>query len=887
MAVDPRFQPYLTKLISGLFAVFPAGQDSAFGIHGWAETLNMLTAAVMDARDTIVANFAASDGSINGHTDGKVAEVQTHITNVEATLRAAIAGGAGTPIDVDKIVAALAGVQSWLKAITDALTAQTQHSGEQQIEDVSAAIDENAQAAREQFKPLMEAFDFTDTRWLDGVAGAFAGEGGQWQRYANAAWKLLIVTAQTLGPVLAPAIIAEAIEHFPLLATKFADYGETVARGIADGINVLHRPMEVVIETSASAILRNLQDEVFNIGQTNPGNVDHAAARLLAIAGGYGMSAHIVAAAAEKIHQGKHLGFPQLAAYLADAASFGKIAQNTVGAQIEAALRSPARRRALAQFRSELPDPFSFIEQWYDRTVADVEFAGYFREQGWSEEAVGRQSQSAFRKASPREMAMVFEDGEVDAAWGLRMLQRHGFNDDDAAFLFKGILSRAAKSLRQEYVTAIVSNVTDGVYDTERAAGFLRTIGVSEPNINTHLAAAGHKQYHREVTQRATALVDAHVMGATTEEEMFASLAALGLSDRERLHRLSVARIKRGAKVFVKAQSQQAAAETRMRADETKAALAAFHRFIIDEAGLRQNLLAIGIDPAEVDATVQLAVVEREPVPKLGSVLSPAAQLEDEQKIQRQTVTELQRRGIIGQAEAAAQLELLGLSPDAARLEAALTAARLVPPVTPAAPPTPTQLQREEVTARTTGAIDLFKQGLTDAVTLRADLIRAGNPDALADAIVAREVDRRAADRARAVHQANSIEFRREQVAERNAATTAFRDGALNEAGLTQTLLAIGFDAVTATAIVDREKTLKATRDELRAQRAATTEANRVLHADQQAGVFGFRTGKLNADELEQWLVDVGTPPDEAAALRRREELRAKAPTSRSVAPAP
>ena len=880
MAIDPRFQPYLTKLLAGLFAVFPPGQDSGLGIHGWGETLNFLTAAIMDARDAVTANEAGIATAVNAHGDTNTNAVRTQLTSATSQLLTAIAGGALSQAQIDAIVAAIGGLQAWLQAIASALTAQNAADEAGAVDDVRDAIIDESQQSRDAFKPLFDALKVDTPQLQKALDDIYAGEAGKW---VTALPKWLQFVGAILGdtaPIWAPGLIAEAIEHFPALATQFGDYGQTVAHGIAEGINVLHRPMEVVIETSASVILRNLQDEVFNIGQTNPGNVDHAAARLLAIAGGYGMAAHLVAVAAEKLVGTKHLGFPQLAAYLADAASFGKIAGNTVGAQIEAALRSPARRRALAQFRPELPDAGSFIEQWYERGVSDAEFLGFFREQGWSEEAVGRQSQSAFRKASPRELAMVFEDGEIDPAWGLRMLQRLGFNDDDAAFLIKGVLSRAAKSIRQEYVTAVVANITDGVYDTERAAGFLRDIGVSEPNISMHVGAAQHKAYHREVTQRATALVDAHVLGATTEEELFASLAALGLSDRERLHRLSVARIKRGAKVFVKAASTQAAAETRMRAEETKAALAAFHRFIIDEAGLRENLLAIGIDPAEVDASVQLAVVEREPVPRLGSFLSPAAQLEEQQKVQRQTITELQKKGVIGESEAAGQLAQLGLSPDAARLDARLTAARLVPPELPAAGLTPTQLQREEISARTTGAIDLFKQGLTNAATLRADLIRAGNPAELAEAIVARELDRRAADRARAANRDAATEFRREQVAERDAATAAFRSGTLDETGLLETLLAIGFTAPVAASIVEREKTLKATRDEQRAARAASTEADRVLRADQQAGILAFRAGKLSADELEQWLLDVGTPADEAAALRRREEARKKAPAS-------
>jgi len=160
------------------------------------------------------------------------------------------------------------------------------------------------------------------------------------------------------------------------------------------------------------------------------------------------MAAHLVAIGCREGFGAKHLGFPQLAAYLADAASFGKDRR-------EHGRRSDRSRPSLAprggaRWRSSgpsCPTPGSFIEQFFERTCPTPSSWVFFREQGWSEEAVSRQTQSVYRKASPREMAMVFEDGEVDPVWGLRMLQRHGFNDDDSGFLFKGILSRAAKSL--------------------------------------------------------------------------------------------------------------------------------------------------------------------------------------------------------------------------------------------------------------------------------------------------------------------------------------------------------------------------------------------------------------------------------------------------------
>ena len=61
------------------------------------------------------------------------------------------------------------------------------------------------------------------------------------------------------------------------------------------------------------------------------------------------------------------------------------------------------------------------------------------------------------------------------------------------------------------------------------------------------------------------------------------------------------------------------------------------------------------------------------------------------------------------------------------------------------------------------------------------------------------------------------------------------------------------------------------------------SESARVLKADQDAAIFAFRRGLLDADGLEQELVNAGTEATLAAAMRRREELRPRA-TPRAAA---
>ena len=865
----------ITQFLQSVYRVnVPPPPHAQLGVLDGLEVFNLLLSAITGARDELgnVIRYE-SEPVVNANTNARTSELGARAEQIFTSLTNQIAGAAGAPADPN-LIAALQRIGDFILFLFKEQTGDRGVGIPGTIDDLNQTIFDVSQKGDDLEKPISEAFTASD-ELVAAADRAFLGQGGAWQALLSPGlWRAVIAVVKTVGPTLAPALVFEVIEHFPRLAGLLEDAATTMATAFGEALNRLHRPMEAVIQAGAGAVLRELQDEMFNLGQTNPDNVDAAAARLLSIAGGFGMSAHLAAVTAEKIHPTKHLGFPQLAAYLADAASFGKISNNSVGAQVEAALRSPARRRALAQFRPELPDAGSLLNMLYWRQLADFEFRNFYREQGWSEADVDRIAASAFRAASPREMAMVFEDGEIDEPWALTMLQRAGFNDEDAPRLVRGVVSRAQKTVRQAFIGAVTANASSGIYSSEQAAGYLRAFGLSEPLVQSNLEIEAHKRLHTEVGEVVTALIAAHVMGATTDDELLANFAALGLDARTQSHHLSVARIKRGAKVFAATEASTQAEENRARRDETAAALAAFRRFTIDQAGLEQTLVAIGVSATEAAALVDLAAAQREPTVTLGTILSPGAELQKERQVKMQELLTLVERRQLVPAEATAQLVALGFSPALASSEVGLVAARLVKPPDVAKPPTATEVQRAQQRDLTTAAVDLFRSGLSSSSTLRSSLLSAGYTPASADAIVTREVDRLAAEQFRKQQQLALAESGKAQKAVVAEAVAAFRIGTLDASGLEQTLVAAGESPTVAAATVSREQSLETTRTTRQDQSAAKLEAARVLQADQDAAVFAFRHGVLTADELEQELVDVGTEPALAHAMRLREVAR-------------
>ncbi len=466
------YGPTVDELYAALWGVYTSHgepQENPLGQLNTANfSQNLMIRLATVVRDSMAAALQWDKGVVDptkipATLQSLARDAQTYFN----ALSTQIAGGSGQ----DPIVeSALTAIASALNALVNQTAQHPADADASQISDVNATLFDAAARAEDLQRPISEAFKFDDPAVLQWLAEGDAGAGGQ---PPVALGVLLRSVGQILwrsSPVWGPAAIAEVLEHFPALASLFESYATTAARAFADGLNTLHRPMEAVIEGSALAILRGLNDELFQFGQTTPENVDQAAARLLAIAGGFGMASHLVAIATEKTIGTKHLGFPQLAAYLADAASFGSIARNSVGAHVEAALHAPARRRALAQFRSELPDAASLTESFFARVIGEETFRQWFREHGWDDQAIANHQVSVYRKATAREMALVFEDGEVDETWALGMLQRHGFNDDDSNRLVKGVITRGTKTLRQEFITAVLANADEGIYAPDQAA---------------------------------------------------------------------------------------------------------------------------------------------------------------------------------------------------------------------------------------------------------------------------------------------------------------------------------------------------------------------------------------------------------------------------------
>lgn len=764
-----------------------------------------------------------------GQLQGQVGAVSEQLDAAQTRILAAITGGQGA--GMDEVVRELAFIRSTLAFGNETLFqqfAELNFNANNQlypllnllIDRVGTGLGGLNTSLRDALAtfvanlgPILEDVtkDFTGDRaqLLPALERIEAGQGGAWTKLLPIVWRGLVYALKTGGPIVAPSLAIEGLEHFPRLRQSLGTVGAMFGQGLVAGIETLHGPLRATMGALTTLIFAELERELATMGESSEGNVLATASKLLGTAASLGASAHLASLAAENIAPLKHMGFGLFGAFLADLSGFEGIARNSIGVQFETALREPARRRANRIHRPNLPGSGQMDQLFLERLIAPEELADYYRTQGWPEPFIARWIRALPVEATARDLATVFEDGDVDPLWAQDHLRQRGFTDEDAFRITEGLRGRAVKSFRGQAVAALVANYADGLLEESALVGALRALRHSDEAAALILLSAQHRRVNAEAEQTRTLLESAAATGAISVEEVGASMAAFGYDARAQEQAMHRARLRLGVQLFREESSELRAAVRRAQQNSITAAMEQFRRFQLDAGGLAGFLRQVGIKDDEVDALVALAVVRRQPVPRLPAVLTPEAELQEALRVERDRILELTRKGLMDEAAAFSALVALGLDPRLARAEAQLAAQRRAPPLDVLRPPSLEEIEDARQRALADAAVARFREGLLSPGGLTAALRAAGIAVAVATAITEREVARAQAELVREGRADAERELREQRNAQEAAAVAAFRAGRLDAGGLLQNLVGLGIPRATAQAIVDREITVQ------------------------------------------------------------------------------
>jgi hypothetical protein len=661
-------------------------------------------------------------------------------------------------------------------------------------------------------------------QWADTVRFFIEGVGkgpDQWKENLSAAITngMLPVfegVVGSIGPVISALINVIAV---------------TVERGAEIAVEPIQRGLTGPLEKFFDTYRRNIQVS----DAIRPEDTSTLAVAQFGEAMRFGVTAHMVALLCELCHPLKHLGLPQLAAGMVDAAAFGPIIGATIGTRIRVGLGRASELDARRTFRTTWPDIRTCEQMFLEGAMTRDAYAERLRYEGWPEHyiemylAMGEDEALAvpYREPNARELGILFEDVDVTEDWVLNMLRQQGYYIKDAEQILNGVQLRATKSFRQGLISELLSAYEDGLLYEQDFRDRLAPLHLREQTIRLLLDRSNLGLAHKQATRMAAVhrtLVENDVIPL---DQYRVSLRALGYIDSQVEIEASLVDAKRRGKLLKDELRQEEAAFRKLQEETVRMYEERIRRGLSTPEEYQQVLLQLGFEDQLASATAELARVRQKPVLQLPTAMTPEAQAQRVRELLQKEILVRVTAKTIDPGLAGLNLLAMGLTKEEAEAQVRLAMARIPPEPAAGEKPEDTPEQREARRIRTNEAITRYAAGELDDAGLRAALVAAGNADQVVDATVSREaterritVNRTAADaqaRAATTAQQATAKAQAAAVAERDAVLEeikrlqrdiileAFRKGALTAEEATLGLREVGYDVETADLLVTRE----------------------------------------------------------------------------------
>lgn len=487
-------------------------------------------------------------------------------------------------------------------------------------------------------------------------------------------------------------------------------------------------------------MVESVKERLERAGPIGPGGQGEVAKDLLGQAFTFGVGAHITASAVELLMPLKHLGLPQIAAFMADLAGFGGIAAAQLGPLVAAGIKRPAEWEANEIFRSNLPAVRDAKQFVLERIIGLDDYRAILRWNGYPEEWVEAYVAEVWEEPSLRELSTVVDDTPVDEDWLRVKVRETGLSDEDVELFLAGLQRRANKSVRQAYMSSLQSAFRDGLLEEGELEGELERL-----NLNLE---ARELIRRRAILERRRELTDLweRAFRVQAENEVMdlddyrMALRSLGLSEDRVAVLVAVGDATLRGRF---AREERADLKRLIREDQaTRVQLAreAFRRGRVTQDQLFAMLVSVGIEERQADAMVALEAVRVQPVPRGPAVLTLEAQRERENELIRDAALVAFREGKVDEAALVRVLSSLGIPQRELEALVTLELARKDKPKPVVVREDPATVRARQL--KTEAAIFDFRAGKISLELLRIRLTEAGHPPVVVEAFVERELAR-------------------------------------------------------------------------------------------------------------------------------------------------
>jgi hypothetical protein len=556
--------------------------------------------------------------------------------------------------------------------------------------------------------------------------------------------------------------------------------------------------------------LEDYQLELTHTGEMTPDAVPALGADAFAAALKFGVTAHALAVAAETVPVFKHLGLPQLAAGLVDAAAFGPIINNTIGRDINVGLGRAKEYEARERWRTVWASPRDYEAAWLKRQVTTEAYRRRLQYEGWREFEIDAwlgpdgdaENAVPWREPNPRELGILFEDVSIDEAWVLKMLRRQGYSDASSEQILKGVKLRSQKSLRAGLLSELNGAFEEGLLGTSELSARLEAMGLRQEAIQLIVDRSNQGKARRQA-KRLLSSYQTLVVGNAIDIDTFkVSMSGLGYEADEVTVEAAYQQSKLDVAVL-KAEKADTAAQLRKRQELTvRLYTDMVQRGQATPDQLEGALLQLGVEEDQAAAWRQIAETRQKPVLKLPTASTQEA---TDQVVQQTVAKEIERRVQDGTYDAGlAVAYLMGIGYSGAEAEARIRLALARGYTAPVAnPPAKEDASvRAARNNRTKALLARYRAGEIGESALKSELIANGVADGEATSLVEAEKATAALAASRAAEQQATRDAAAVKAALKAYVVQEVKAGRADPAAALQVLEAAGFGEQEASLLV-------------------------------------------------------------------------------------
>jgi len=376
-----------------------------------------------------------------------------------------------------------------------------------------------------------------------------------------------------------------------------------IPAGIAAGFMfspTLQQAITSVAQKFVDAIYSPLSNQAPITPEKGPG----IGAVLLGQAVMFGSGAHIMSILAEASAPLKHMGIGYLAAFMADAAGFSRIAAAYQGMMIQVGLQDPMRYWAHSKFRPELPSVSQLLSMAGEYAISREEFTRTMPYHGFSDHWIDRLYELADKPFSPMLFRFLANAGELPEELLDRELKNASYNILSIPTLKKAFTRLAAGELQGQFASSVTGAYRKGLMVPSGFKDHLDNLGYSDRQ-KERAGYAAELDFAVNLAEEMRAIyLQQHKLGQLSDTELGFQLSTLGY----RPEKVSADVLKARAWFKPKpAPKADPAIEKVWREAQTKYVqgyLSLYRDGYLDDDGLYESLLSVRVDPDVAKATV-------------------------------------------------------------------------------------------------------------------------------------------------------------------------------------------------------------------------------------------------------------------------------------------